>query len=257
MQVLSASNVQKRFGGVVALSKADFALDEGEVHVLIGSNGCGKSTLCKIIAGSVAPDGGELTVGGRSVAFRNPRDAAAAGIGVFYQELSLIPQLTVAENIFLGREPRTRGLIDATRLRREAEEAIAPFASVAGEGFGPDALVADLSADQRQIVEILKVLSERPRILIFDEATSSLDNRQVEVFFDIVRALKRDGRSIIFISHRMDELFAIGDRVTVMRNGETVATLPIAGTSKDEVVNLMVGTTVASDFQRQIGRAHV
>jgi ribose transport system ATP-binding protein len=253
MQVLSASNVQKRFGGVVALSKADFALDEGEVHVLIGSNGCGKSTLCKIIAGSVAPDGGELTVGGRSVAFRNPRDAAAAGIGVFYQELSLIPQLTVAENIFLGREPRTRGLIDATRLRREAEEAIAPFASVAGEGFGPDALVADLSADQRQIVEILKVLSERPRILIFDEATSSLDNRQVEVFFDIVRALKRDGRSIIFISHRMDELFAIGDRVTVMRNGETVATLPIAGTSKDEVVNLMVGTTVASDFQRRHG----
>jgi ribose transport system ATP-binding protein len=242
MTILSARNIRKRFGGVVALEQGDLALTAGEVHVLIGSNGCGKSTLCKIIGGSVAPDGGSLELSGEPVRFRTPHAAAAAGIGVFYQELSLIPQLTVAENIFLGREPRTAyGLVDRRRLRRDAEAAIRPFGAVVGQGFGPDVLVSDLSADQRQIVEILKVLSENSRIIIFDEATAALDSKQVAVFFDLIRSLKAEGHAIIFISHRMDEVFAIGDRVTVMRNGRTVASLAIAETSQDEIVAHMVG----------------
>ncbi|WP_119459383.1 sugar ABC transporter ATP-binding protein [Rhodospirillaceae bacterium SYSU D60014] len=242
MTILRARNIRKRFGGVVALEQGDLALGAGEVHVLIGSNGCGKSTLCKIIGGSVAPDGGSLELSSEPVRFRTPHAAAAAGIGVFYQELSLIPQLTVAENIFLGREPRTAyGLVDRKRLRSDAETAIRPFGAVVGQGFGPDVLVSDLSADQRQIVEILKVLSENSRIVIFDEATASLDSKQVAVFFDLIRSLKAEDHAIIFISHRMDEVFAIGDRVTVMRNGRTVVSVAIAETTQDEIVAHMVG----------------
>ncbi|MGL4961630.1 MAG: sugar ABC transporter ATP-binding protein [Inquilinus sp.] len=251
--LLEASAIRKRFGGVVALERGDFALRAGEVHVLIGSNGCGKSTLCKIAAGAVGPDAGRLLVDGREAAFASPRAAAAAGIGVFYQELSLVPQLTVAENILLGREPGrgfAGGFVDQGALRRRAEELIARFGDVCGPGFGPDAPAGELSADQRQIVEILKVLAQDARILIFDEATSSLDARQVAVFFDIVRRLKEEGRGIIFISHRMDEIFAIGDRVTVMRNGATVATLAIAGTSRDEILRHMVGAALTADFER-------
>jgi len=247
--LLEASAIRKRFGGVVALERGDFELRAGEVHVLIGSNGCGKSTLCKVAAGAVGPDGGRLRVDGREAAFASPRAAAAAGIGVFYQELSLVPQLTVAENILLGREPG-RGFVDQGALRRRAEELIARFGDVCGPGFGPDAAAGELSADQRQIVEILKVLAQDARILIFDEATSSLDARQVAVFFDIVRRLKQEGRGIIFISHRMDEIFAIGDRVTVMRNGATVATLAIAATSRDEILRHMVGAALTGDFER-------
>ena len=194
----------------------------GEVHVLIGSNGCGKSTLCKVIAGVIAADGGSLKIDGADVDFASPTEAVASRVGVFYQELSLVPTLSVAENILLGREPKLlgwgrRGFVDTGAQRRYVEAALARFGDVAGPGLTPDALVSDLPADQRQIVEILKVLSQDGRILIFDEATSSLDARQVEVFFRIVRELKGEGRGIIFISHRMDEVFAIGDGVEVVR----------------------------------------
>src|SRR5699024_4777346 len=160
-----------------------------------------------------------------------------AGIGVFYQELSLIPQLTVAQNIFLGREPRTRtGLVDERAMRMAALALMARFADVAGAGFRADRLVSDLSPDQRQITEILKVLSCDTEIILFDEATAALDRRQVEVFFELIRDLRRQGRAIVFISHRMDEIFDIGDRITVLRNGRTVAALAVDETSRDEVV---------------------
>jgi ribose transport system ATP-binding protein len=248
--LLEASAIAKRFGGVVALRHGDLQLRAGEVHVLIGSNGCGKSTLCKIIAGVVASDAGQLRVDGRPVAFGSPREASAAGVGVFYQELSLVPTLTVAENILLGREPRRGGVVDNARQRRTAEAALARFGDVTGPELRPDALVGDLAADQRQIVEILKVLAEDARILIFDEPTSSLDARQVDVFFGLLRELKAQGRGIVFISHRMDEVFAVGDRVTVMRNGASVATLDLAATSRDEILRLMVGTEVTADYER-------
>lgn len=239
--LLEADRLRKRFGGVNALVNGCFNVAAGEVHVLIGSNGCGKSTLCKIVAGAVAADAGDLRVAGEQATFNSPADAARAGVGMFYQELSLVPQLTVAENILLGLEPRrSRAFVDE-RVSRERVEALLQRFGTAAQGITPQTPVSDLAADQRQIVEILKLLARNPKLVIFDEATSSLDARQVAVFFDLIRELKREGRGIIFISHRMDEIFAIGDRVTVMRNGESVATLDIAATSREEILAHMVG----------------
>jgi ribose transport system ATP-binding protein len=245
--ILEASGIRKHFGGVVALAGAQFALDAGEVHALIGSNGCGKSTLCKIIAGSVAADGGRLTLDGRPVSFASPREAVAAGIGVFYQDLSLIPEMTVAENLSLGREPRAAsGLVNRVALRATAKAALAQFQEVLGAGVDPDAKVADLSADQSQLVEILKVLAAEPRVVIFDEATAALDRNQVGAVFGRIRALKAQGRAVIFITHRMDEVFEIADRVTVMRNGMTVLSTRTGQTSRDALVDSMVGEAISS-----------
>ncbi|HYD97844.1 MAG TPA: sugar ABC transporter ATP-binding protein [Alphaproteobacteria bacterium] len=241
MPLLAARHITKRFGGVVALSDGALTVERGEVHVLIGANGCGKSTLCKIVTGAVAPDGGEILFDGRAVSFASPKAARAAGISVFYQELSLVPQLTVAQNIMLGVEPSRGGFVDEAALRARAEALIALMAEAAGPGFGPDAYVGDLGIDQKSIVEILKALAAKPRLVIFDEATSSLDRRQVAAFFDLVRRLKAEGTAIIFISHRMEEIFAIGDRITVMRNGATVAALDLAATDRDAIVAHMVG----------------
>lgn len=251
MPILEASGIRKQFGGVIALAEADFSLEAGEVHALIGSNGCGKSTLCKIIAGSVAADGGRLVLDGKTVAFADPREAAAAGIGVFYQDLSLIAQMTVAENIYLGREPcRRTGLVDRQALRVATTSALAQFGKVLGAGIDPDARITALSADQSQIVEIVKVLAANPRIVIFDEATAALDRDQVNALFARIRTLKAEGRSIIFITHRMDEVFEIADRVTVMRNGLTVMTRLCAQTTRDEVVGAMVGELSAAKAPR-------
>jgi len=240
--ILEASGVRKQFGGVVALDGAHLTLEPREVHALIGSNGCGKSTLCKIIAGSVAADEGRLMLDGRQVSFANPRAAAAAGIGVFYQDLSLIPEMSVAENIYLGREPRnSAGLVDRVALRDAAEHALAQFRDALGADVHADARVSDLSADQCQLVEVLKVLAADPRVVIFDEATAALDRNQVGAVFARIRALKVQGRAVIFITHRMDEVFELADRVTVMRNGKTVLSAPIGETSRDALVQAMVG----------------
>jgi ribose transport system ATP-binding protein len=253
--ILEAGDVRKQFGGVVALAGAQFTLEPGEVHALIGSNGCGKSTLCKIVAGSVAADAGRLLLDGRPVVFTGPRQAAAAGIGVFYQDLSLIPEMSVAENIFLGREPRgAAGLVDRGALRAAAQATLAQFQEVLGAGLDPDTRIAELSADQSQLVEILKVLAAEPRVVIFDEATAALDRNQVGVLFARIRALKAQGRAVIFITHRMDEVFEIADRVTVMRNGMTVLTCPTGQTSRDALVDAMVGEALSATAR---SRRHV
>lgn len=242
MALLDAVGLSKNYGGVAALEDAQLVLEPGEVHVLIGANGSGKSTLCKIIAGAVAPDAGSLRRDGEFVRFSDPAQAARAGIGVFYQELSLIPQLTVAQNVFLGREPRTRsGLVDERAMRTAASALMQRFAAVAGKGFHAHCVVADLTPDQRQITEILKVLARDTAVILFDEATAALDRRQVEVFFELVGELRQHGRAIVFISHRMDEIFDIGDRITVLRNGRSVASLAVDETNHDEVVGFMVG----------------
>lgn len=244
--LLEADRIRKRFGGVYALDDGRLAVAAGEVHVLIGSNGCGKSTLCKIVAGAVAPDSGELRLNGASTQFDSPAAAADAGIGMFYQELSLVPQLSVMENILLGLEPRrARIFVDERACRARVESLLQRFGAVA-HVISPTAMVSDLAADQRQIVEILKLLAREPRVIIFDEATAALDARQVGVFFELIHELKSAGRGIVFISHRMDEIFAIGDRVTVMRNGVSVATLPIAETSREEILTHMVGASRAA-----------
>ncbi len=246
MGVLEVKGVDKRFGAVTALEGAALGVERGEVHVLIGSNGSGKSTLCKIIAGSVIPDAGEVRIEGTVTAINRPQDATRAGIGVFYQELSLVPQLSVAENLFLAALPRRGpGMVDHSTMRRRAEALVAHFAGVTGSGFTLDTLIQDLRADQRQIVEILKVLAADARIIIFDEPTSSLDKRQVNVFFNLIRELRDQGRAIIFISHRMDEIFEIGDRVTVLRDGRCVECLRLAETDQDTLVKHMVGSRIA------------
>ena len=247
MPVFTAQGVTKRFGAVVALDGAELELNSGQVHALIGSNGSGKSTLCKIMAGSVRPDAGLISLKGEPVSWAGPQKAVRAGIGVFYQELSLVPQLSVMENLFLGSLPRKGpGLVDRAALRRAGEELVKKFEGVTGPGFSLEALVQDLNSDQRQIVEILKVLATGAEILIFDEPTSSLDQSQVGVFFDLLRGLRDQGRAIIFISHRMDEIFEIGDRVTVFRDGRSVACLDLVETDRDSLVEHMIGGRMAA-----------
>ena len=257
MGVLEVKGVDKHFGAVVALQDAELELRRGEVHVLIGSNGSGKSTLCKIIAGSVIPDAGEIRVAGTVTDINGPQDAARVGIGVFYQELSLVPELSVEENLFLAALPRKGpGLLDRVAMRRRAEALVERFTAVTGDGFTLDTLIQDLRSDQRQIVEVLKVLATDARIIIFDEPTSSLDKRQVTVFFNLVRELRDAGRAVIFISHRMDEIFEIGDRVTVLRDGRCVECLRLAETNRDTLVQHMIGSRIAPvSTERQRVRA--
>ncbi|WEX08769.1 sugar ABC transporter ATP-binding protein [Chelativorans sp. AA-79] len=244
MSKLTIRGARKTYGATVALSRGDFDLREGEVHVLIGSNGSGKSTLCKIVAGSVRPDAGEVLIDGKPVSIDGPRAARALGIATFYQELSLAAHRSVAENIGLPELPGKGSIfVDRDQLNTVAERYIARFADVAGEGFSADMPVEHLREDQRQLVEIMKTLATEAPILIFDEPTSSLDRSQVERFFEVLRALKAEGRAIVFISHRMDEIFAIGDRVTVIRDGETVATSLISETDPASIIRLMIGET--------------
>ena len=241
MAKLKISGVSKAYGATVALSHGDLELAAGEVHVLIGSNGSGKSTLCKIVAGSVKPDEGDVLLDGAPVTVSGPRAARAIGIGIFYQELSLAARRSVEENICLSDLPMAGPFVDRKALSARAGRYIALFDGVTGEDFAPGATVDRLRADQRQLVEIMKTLSTEAPVLIFDEPTSALDRSQVERFFEILRRLKGEGRAIVFISHRMDEIFAIGDRVTVLRDGRTVGTRRIAETSPQDVVRLMVG----------------
>ncbi|MBX3529655.1 MAG: sugar ABC transporter ATP-binding protein [Rhizobiaceae bacterium] len=241
MAKLKISGVSKAYGATVALSRGDLELEAGEVHVLIGSNGSGKSTLCKIVAGSVKPDAGEVLLDGKPVTVSGPQAAKALGIGIFYQELSLAARRTVEENICLPDLPMRGPFVDRRALSEKAARYIALFDGVTGGGFAADATVDVLRADQRQLVEIMKALATEAPVLIFDEPTSALDRAQVDRFFEILRRLKAEGRAMVFISHRMDEIFAIGDSVTVLRDGRTVGTSRIADTTPAEVVRLMVG----------------
>jgi ribose transport system ATP-binding protein len=242
MSRLKLSGVSKAYGATVALSRGDLEIEAGEVHVLIGSNGSGKSTLCKIVAGSVRPDSGEVLLDEQPVDIPGPQAAKALGIGIFYQELSLAAHRTVEENICLPDLPKKAGIfVDREALSRKAARYIAMFDGVAGDGFAAEATVNSLRADQRQLVEIMKALASEAPILIFDEPTSALDRTQVDRFFEILRRLKSEGRAMVFISHRMDEIFAIGDWVTVIRDGCTVDSFRISETTPAAVIRLMVG----------------
>ncbi len=241
MSRLQLKGVAKSYGATQALRHADLDIGAGEVHVLMGSNGSGKSTLSKIVAGSVRPDTGEIVLDGKSVTIGGPQAARALGIAIFYQELSLASHRTVAENICLADLPSRGVFVDRKALEARAAKYVALFDGVTGEGFSLHAVVQDLRADQRQLVEIMKTLAGEASVLIFDEATSALDRAQVERFFEILRDLKREGRSIVFISHRMDEIFAIGDRATVIRDGRIVGSRRISETAPAEIISLMVG----------------
>jgi rhamnose transport system ATP-binding protein len=246
--LLEVRDIEKTFPGVRALSGVSFEVRAGEVHALLGENGAGKSTLIKIISGVYEPDGGWILIGGRETRFASPEDAKRAGVATIYQELLLFPELTVAENIFLGHAPRAgMGRIDWRAMRARAE---ALLASLEIDDLAPNQVVGALSVGNRQRVEILRALSHDARILIMDEPTAALTESDVTRLFDIVRRLRARGVGIVYISHRLDEIFAIGDRVTVLRDGAYVGARSVADTNASELVQMMVGRRIDNLFPK-------
>jgi rhamnose transport system ATP-binding protein len=246
--LLEVRDIGKTFPGVRALSGVSFEVRAGEVHALLGENGAGKSTLIKIISGVYEPDGGSILIGGRETRFTSPEDAKRAGVATIYQELLLFPELTVAENIFLGHAPRAgMGRIDWRAMRARAE---ALLASLEIDDLAANQVVGALSVGNRQRVEILRALSHDARILIMDEPTAALTESDVTRLFDIVRRLRARGVGIVYISHRLDEIFAIGDRVTVLRDGAYVGARNVADTNASELVQMMVGRRIDNLFPK-------
>ena len=216
---------------------------EGEVLALVGSNGSGKSTLAKIITGVLDHDDGQIDYFDQTVTFSHPMAAQKSGIMAVYQDLSLVPSLTVAQNIWLANEPLTRsGFIDNRSMISETNELLALFENTFQSSLHPEAYVSSLPPDEKQIVEILKVVSRDPKVIIFDEATASLDSNQVNCLFNIIQRLKQDKKALVFISHRMDEIFRIADRAVVLRNGRTIGDAIITETNENAIVKMMVGS---------------
>ncbi len=246
--VLELAGIDKAFPGVRALADVRFDVRPGEVHALLGENGAGKSTLIKIMSGVHSPDGGTMTLDGAALELASPLDAQRAGIATIYQELLLIPELTVAENVFIGHAPRSRlGLVDWRRMRDGARELLA---SLDIHDLDVDAPVGSLSVGNRQRVEIAKALSQDARVLIMDEPTAALTERDVELLFDIVRLLRERGVGIVYISHRLEEVFLLADRVTVLRDGHYVATRQVSDTDRDELIEMMVGRRIEALFPK-------
>jgi ribose transport system ATP-binding protein len=240
--------IRKTYPGVVALDGVDLDLRAGEVHVLLGENGAGKSTLMKVISGAVTRDSGDILLEGVPVEISGPRHAQALGIGIIYQEFNLVPHLTAAENIFLGREPALApGVIDQRALMRDAQRQLDDL----GVAIDARAMVSRLSVAQQQMVEVAKALSLQTRVLIMDEPTSALTEQEIKELFAAIRRLRERGVAIVYISHRMEELFAIGDRVTVLRDGRHVATRGIRETNMPELVRWMVGRDLKDQFPKQ------
>jgi ribose transport system ATP-binding protein len=236
------SGVRKRYGGVQALDGAELTAVRGEVHALLGPNGSGKSTLDKTLAGTVVPDDGTIRIDGAEARIGGPRDAHALGVAAVYQQLSIVGDLTVTQNVVLGLEPARRlGFLDHRAARDRAGAALERFAAAFSGRLPLDRPAGALGPGERQIVEVAKALARGPRILVLDEATASLHKEQVEVLFDVVRELRTDGVLVVFTSHRLDEVFALCDRATVLRNGRTAGTVELAATDEDELVRLMVG----------------
>ncbi len=246
--ILTLSGISKSFPGVRALSEIGFDVRAGEVHALLGENGAGKSTLIKIMSGVYRPDTGTMTLDGKPVAFASPQEAQQAGIATIYQELLLFPELTVAENIFMGHAPKNRfGSIDWSTMRAQAHELLA---SLDIHDLDVRAPVGALSVGNRQRVEIAKALSHHARILIMDEPTAALTEHDVTRLFNIVRLLRSRGVGVVYISHRLEEVFLLADRVTVLRDGEFVATKPVSETSHDDLIQMMVGRRIEQLFPK-------
>ena len=239
-------NISKHFPGVQALKEVSLELKAGEVHALLGENGAGKSTLIKILGGIHALDEGEISINGAPAQIRDVHDAQAFGISVIHQELVLVPQMSVAENIYLGREPLRGGVVDITRMEREAGTLLDAFEL----DIAPTAVLGDLTIAQQQMVEIIKALSFNARILVMDEPTSSLSDKEVAFLFDTIAKLKQNGVGIIYISHRMSELNTISDRITVLRDGEYVGTKETKSTGNDELISMMVGRELTNYYTR-------
>ena len=242
---LRLSGITKRYGGVTALDDVDFACELGSIHAVLGENGAGKSTLIKTMAGVVRPDEGTIRLGGTPVSFASPAAASAAGIVCIFQELSLLPDLSVADNISIASPPRRLGLIDRRAQRRRAEELLA---RIRCEDVNPLSRVRELSLSRRQMVEIAKALGQDPSVLILDEATSALTAADVDNVFEILRILKGENIAILTISHRMHEIEAVADRCSVFRNGRRIDTFAQGTRSADEIVRMMIGRDIEAHF---------
>jgi monosaccharide-transporting ATPase len=240
--LLSMQGISKAFAGVSALKAASLEVEPAEVMALVGQNGAGKSTLIKILTGVYRRDEGTIAFDGREVDFTMPAEAQAAGIATIYQEINLAPQRSVAENIYLSREPRRFGLLDQSAMRRGADAVLKTFNLT----IDVDRPVAHFDAATRQMVAIARAVTQNARLVIMDEPTSSLDEREVAVLFETIRTLKRSGVAVIFIGHRLDELYEICDRVTIMRDGQTVAKSPMADMPKMALVRHMLGKELAA-----------
>jgi galactofuranose transport system ATP-binding protein len=244
--LLSMHGIDKRFAGIPALRAAELVVEKGEVHALIGQNGAGKSTLIKILTGYYTKDAGEVVFDGRPAVFASPQEAQRAGISTIYQEINLVPYRSVTENICLGREKRRFGLLDWSAMHVEARELLARF-KIDIDVRRP--LMAYPTAVQ-QMVAIARAIGFDAKLVIMDEPTSSLDEREVEVLFNVIRQLKAAGVSVIFVSHKLDELYAVCDRVTIMRDGRTVQVAPMAELSRMDLVTTMLGRELTQVLQQ-------
>lgn len=246
--ILTAKGITKQFPGVVALENVDFDLRKGEVHILVGENGAGKSTLSKVLLGAYVPDGGEIFFEGEKIVLKSAKDGIDKGIVAVYQEFTLVPYLNVAQNIFLNREPKNKlGLIDNKKMESDAADLLK---SLNSENINVKANVKELSVAEQQMVEIAKALSYNPKVMVFDEPTATLSEREVDSLFDRIHKLKKDGIGIIYVSHRMQEFKYIGDRITVLRDGRKIKTLGINDVDNLELVNMMVGRDISQVYHR-------
>jgi len=247
--LLEIKGVSKVFPGVKALDNVDFSVKKGEVHVLVGENGAGKTTLVKIIVGAYIPDSLEaMKFEGKDVSFSGPEDSINVGIAAVYQQFSLVPDMTVVENIFLGREMQ-KGTMSVNHAGMN-EEAIRLINDL-GVKLNINLLVRDLSVEDQQIVEICKAISQNPKLLLMDEPTAGLKHEEIERLFNVIQKLKDKGVTILYISHRLEEIFEIGDRVTVLRNGKKVMEIPLKETNHDQLVKLIIGREIEDKFPKE------
>ena len=238
--ILTLNDIQKTFGGIHALAGVSFDLKRGEVHALVGENGAGKSTLIKTISGAYIPDSGTIQIGDVIYDALTPEQASRLGVGVVYQEFNLLQDMSVAENIYLKTPPMGRfGLIDLKARANQAYHLLERFG--AHKHINPNELVKNLTVGEQQIVEIAKALATDAHILIMDEPSAVLPSRDLDRLYTVIHALRDEGRGIIYISHRLNEIFDLADRVTVLKDGKTMATKDIADTDNDDLVKLMVG----------------
>src|SRR5215207_1237444 len=235
--LLQMEGIRKVFSAVVALDGVDFRLERGEVHALVGENGAGKSTLIKVLTGAYRRDGGRVLLGGREVNFRSPEEAQGQGVVAVYQEVNLLSFRTAAENIFLGREPRRLGFIDWKRMNADAGAILERL----GLDIDPRATLGSLNIALRQMVAIARGVSLGAKVVVLDEPTSSLTEHEVSILYDVIRRLKEQGTAVVYISHRFDELYAVCDRVTILRDGKLVGTRELATLEKLDLVCLMLG----------------
>ncbi len=248
MHAIEVQGIKKHFGGVHAIKNIDLTLNKGEIHAIVGENGAGKSTLMKILSGAYIKDSGTIKIFGKEYAIGNPKASKKLGIGIVYQEFSLVPDLTIAENIFLDRISNHFGFVDHKNLQKKTKNIIKQF----GFDIEPQKKVEDLSVGWQQIIEITKVLSQDIKILILDEPTAVLSPAEIKILFQILKKLKSQDVSILYISHRLEEIFEIADRLTVVKDGESIVTKAISEVTESQVVEYMIGRSMESLFPKRV-----